>query len=53
VQQINLLPGDLCRLRAELDDGLSDEEIKRICRSDGPLGTVGISVDGEEISIPV
>jgi predicted nucleotide-binding protein len=52
-QQINLPPGDLCRLWAEPDDGLSDEEIKKICRSNGPLGAVAISVNGEEISIPV
>lgn len=51
--QINLPPGDLCRLWAEPDDRVPDEEIKKICRSDRSLGSVAVSVNREEVSVLV
>jgi hypothetical protein len=51
--QVNVPPTDLCRLWAEPDDGIADEEIKKLCRSDRTLGTILVLANGEEISVPV
>jgi predicted nucleotide-binding protein len=52
-QQINLPPGDLCRLWAEPDEELQEPELKKLCRADAPFGSVILTVNGEEITIPV
>src|SRR3974377_1418710 len=51
--QVNLPPGELCRLWAEPDDALQDEQIKQVCRSDAPFGSVVMLANGEEISTTV
>jgi len=53
VQQVNLPPGDLCRLWAEPDEELSDEELKKKCRSGASLGLVVISINDVDVPIPV
>ena len=52
-QQVNLPPGDLCRLWAEPDEALTDEELKKKCRSDASLGLVLMSINGVDVPIPV
>ncbi|HEY4932144.1 MAG TPA: nucleotide-binding protein [Terriglobales bacterium] len=52
-QQVNLPPGDLCRLWAEPDEEHLDAQIKQLCRSDAPFGSVVLLANGEELSIPV
>jgi hypothetical protein len=51
--QLTLPPGELCRLWAEPDDSTTDEEAKKLCKSDAPFGSVILVVNGEEITVPV
>jgi hypothetical protein len=52
-QQINLPPGDLCRLWAEPDEDLEDNYLKQLCKSDSVLGSIVLLANGNEISVPV
>ena len=52
-QQVNLPPGDRCRLWAEPDEELTDEELKKMCRSDASLGLGVMAINGVDVSIPV
>lgn len=52
-QQINLPPGDLCRLWAEPDEELQEPQLKQVTRSEAPFGSVVLNVNGEEITVSV
>jgi hypothetical protein len=52
-QHLNLPPGDLCRLWAEPDEELQEHELKKLCRADALLGAVVLTVNGEEIVVPI
>jgi hypothetical protein len=52
-KQINLPPGDLCRVWAEPDEKLQEAELKRLCRSGPPFGSVVLTANGEEITIDI
>jgi len=52
-QQINLPPGELCRLWAEPDEKTPMTDLKDMCQSDAQLGTVTMLANAEEISVPV
>jgi predicted nucleotide-binding protein len=51
--QLTLPPGELCRLWAAPDDGVSDDEAKKLCRSETPFGSLVLFANEEEITIPV
>lgn len=51
--QINLPPGELCRLWAEPDESTQMEHLKQLCQSEDPLGAVVLLANGEEVSIAV
>jgi hypothetical protein len=53
VKQVNLPPGDLCRVWAEPDQELQESELKKLCRSDASLGSVVLTANGEEITVSV
>ena len=52
-QQINLPPGDLCRLWALPDEDVTDEQLKKLSKFDASLGLVVISINGIDVPIPV
>jgi hypothetical protein len=51
--QLTLPPRELCRLWAEPDDAVTDDEVKRLCKLDAPFGSVSLFANGEEITVPV
>jgi hypothetical protein len=52
-QQINLPPGELCRVWAEPDEVLQDSQLRQLCNNEAPFGSVVLMVNGEEIVVPV
>ena len=52
-QQINLPPGDLCRLWAEPEESTSTDTVRQMCQADQSIGTVALLANGEEIVVPV
>jgi hypothetical protein len=52
-QQVNLPPGDLCRLWAEPGEDLQEAHLKQLCKSQAPFGSVVLQANGEELTVPV
>ena len=51
--QLTLPPGELCRLWAEPDDSVTDDDLKKLCKLDPPFGSISLFANGEEITVPV
>jgi predicted nucleotide-binding protein len=51
--QLTLPPGELCRLWAEPDDAVTDDDAKKLCKLEPPFGSISLFANGEEITVPV